>query len=146
MILKVDKNTKLADELLNFVTNCSWVDAKDHIAQMIRDWTFADWETMFVYLDAGRIVGMASVMKYDYYPLPEIYPWISCIFVTEDHRGKRISGELISYANEYLKGVGFKRSYIPTEFAGLYENFGYTYFKDIINYGGGTDRLYYKDL
>ena len=28
----------------------------------------------------------------------------------------------------------------------LYEKYGYRYVKDIVNYGGGTDRLYAKDL
>lgn len=39
----------------------------------------------------GQIVGMASIMKADHYPLSEIYPWISSVFVTEEYRGHRIS-------------------------------------------------------
>ncbi len=53
---------------------------------------------------------------------------------------------MIAYANRYLKEHGFSRSYIPTEFLGLYEHYGYTYLKDIVNYGGGTDHLFIKDL
>ena len=92
----------------------------------------------------GKIVGMASTMKTDYYPLPDIYPWVSCIFVSEEYRGRKISGELIAYANRYLKDNGFDRSYIPAGFFGLYEHYGYTYLKDIVNYGGGTDHLFVK--
>ncbi|HCK88162.1 MAG TPA: N-acetyltransferase, partial [Erysipelotrichaceae bacterium] len=36
------------------------------------------------------------------------------------------------------------RSYIPAGFFGLYEHYGYTYLKDIVNYGGGTDHLFVK--
>ena len=32
------------------------------------------------------------------------------------------------------------------ELNALYERYGYTYVKDIVNYGGGTDRLYVKEL
>ena len=28
----------------------------------------------------------------------------------------------------------------------MYEKYGYRYLKDIVNYGGGTDRLYVKEL
>ncbi|MBO4355942.1 MAG: GNAT family N-acetyltransferase [Clostridia bacterium] len=146
MICKVDKGTKLADMLLTYVEDCSWVEVKEHIAEMIRSWAFSDWETMFAAILDGKIVGMAAVLKTDYYPLPEICPWVSCIFVSEEYRGQKISGDLITYANLYLKKNGFTRSYIPSESLGLYERYGYTYLKDIINYGGGTDRLFVKDI
>ena len=145
-IEKVERGSELAEELLRFVEQCSWIEARDHIAQMIREWVFTDWETMFAAVSDGNIVGMASVMKTDYYPIPEVFPWVSCIFVTEKFRGRRISGELIACANRYLKQLGFARSYIPSEFSGLYEHYGYEYLRDIVNYGGGTDRLYAKDL
>ena len=144
MIRKVDKDTDLAQKLLSFVKSCSWIEVKEHIAKMICTWEFEDWETMFAAIIDGKIVGMASTMKTDYYPLPDIYPWVSCIFVSEEYRGRKISGELIAYANRYLKDNGFDRSYIPAGFFGLYEHYGYTYLKDIVNYGGGTDHLFVK--
>ena len=146
MIQKVDKGTELADMLLSYVENCSWTEAKGHIAGMIREWVFTDWESMFAAIEGGRIIGMVSVMKTDYYPLPDIYPWVSCIFVSEEYRGQKLSGKLIIHANRYLKDHGFSQSYIPTEFTGLYEHYGYTYLRDIVNYGGGTDHLYVKEL
>ena len=146
VIVKVDKGTALADMMLTYVENCSWTEAKDHIAEMVRAWAFSDWETMFAAVRDGKIVGMASVMKTDYYPLPDIFPWVSCVFVTEEYRGRRISGDLIAYANRYLKENGFTRSYIPAAFTGLYERYGYTYLTDIVNYGGETDHLFVKEF
>lgn len=145
-IKKVDKNTELADRLINFVENFSWEEVREHMLQILKAWEFTDWETPFAAIVNGQIVGMASIMKTDYYPLPEIYPWISSVFVTEDYRGNRISEKLIDFANEYAKECGFARTYIPSEHIGLYEKFGYRYLKDITNYGNGTDRLYYKEL
>ena len=145
-VVKVEKDTPLAQEFLHFVENCSWTEVRDHIAGLIREWKFTDWETMFAAVKDGRIVGMASVLKTDYYPLPEIFPWVSCVFVEKPYRGQRISEKLIDAANRYAKEQGFTRTYIPTEHKGLYERYGYTYVKDIVNYGGGTDRLYVKNL
>ena len=102
-IEKVERGSELAEELLRFVEQCSWIEARDHIAQMIREWVFTDWESMFVATMDGKIVGMASVMKTDYYPLPDIRPWVSCVFVSEAYRGQRISGKMIAHANQYLK-------------------------------------------
>lgn len=89
---------------------------------------------------------MVSIMKTDYYPLPEIYPWVSSVFVAEKYRGYRLSERLIGFANTYAKECGFDRTYIPSEHVGLYEKYGYYYLKDIVNYGNGIDRLYVKQL
>lgn len=145
-ILKVEKDTPLASEFLHFVENCSWTEVREHIAGLIREWQFTDWETMFAAVKDGRIIGMTSVLKTDYYPLPDIYPWVSCVFVEKPYRGQRISEKLIDTANAYAKEQGFTKTFIPTEFTGLYERYGYRYIKDIVNYGGGTDRLYEKEL
>lgn len=145
-IVRVEKDTPFAEEFLQFVENCSWTEVRDHIAGLIRNWEFTDWETMFAAVKDGKIIGMASLLKTDYYPLPEIFPWVSCVFVEKEFRGDRISGALIDAANRYAKEQGFTKTYIPTEYTGLYERYGYTYVKDIVNYGGGTDRLYVKEL
>ena len=145
-IVKVEKDTAFAKGFLHFVENCSWMEVRDHIAELICEWTFRDWEAMFAAVVNDQIVGMTSILKTDYYPMPEICPWVSCVFVEKDSRGKRISEKLIAAANEYAKGQGFEKTYIPTEFTGFYEKYGYTHVKDIVNYGGGTDRLYVKEL
>ena len=62
MICKVDKGTELADMLLTYVEGCSWIEVKEHIAEMIRSWAFTDWETMFAAILDGKIVGMAAVL------------------------------------------------------------------------------------
>ena len=145
-IKKIDKGTRLADSLLNFVENFSWMEVKEHTVNMIKKWDFVEWETPFVAMMDGQIVGMVTIMKSDYYPLPEIFPWVSTLFVSEEYRGNRISGKLIDFANQYAKGIGFTKTYIPTEYIGLYEKYGYCYVKDIVNYGNGIDRLYEKQI
>ena len=145
-IVKVEKDTAFAKGFLHFVENCSWTEVRDHIAELIREWTFRDWEAMFAAVVNNQIVGMTSILKTDYYPLPEIFPWISCVFVEKEYRGHYISETLIRYAEEYAKLQGFDKTYIPSEHTGLYEKYGYSYVKDIVNYGGGTDRLYEKAL
>lgn len=145
-IIKVEKNTELSEKLIRFVEHFSWEEVKEHTLQVIKNWEFEEWEAPFAATVDGNVIGMVTIMKSDYYPLPEIYPWISTLFVTEEFRGSRISGKLIDFANEYAKSIGFDRTYIPTEFVGLYEKYGYRYIKDIVNYGNGIDRLYVKRL
>lgn len=145
-IKKVDKDTDLADKLICFVENFSWEAVKEHILEALRTWAFSDFETPFAAIVNNQIVGMVFILKTDYYPLPEIYPWVSGVFVAEAYRGYRISEKLIDFANEYAKNNGFDRTYIPSEHTGLYEKYGYRYLKDIVNYGNEKDRLYVKEI
>lgn len=145
-IKKVDPDTETAAALLEFVKSFSWEEVKEHTVRVVKNWEFEDWETPFVAIVDERIAGMVTLMKSDYYPLPEIYPWVSTLFVSEAYRGHRISKKLIDFANAYAKDLGFDKTYIPSEHIGLYEKYGYSYVKDIVNYGGGTDRLYAKEL
>ncbi len=146
VIRKVDKDTELSKQLIDFVRNFSWDEVREHTLHVLENWELSDWETPFAAISEGRIIGMVTVMKTDYYPLPEIYPWISTLFVSEEYRGKRISQKLIEAAEEYARASGFEKTYIPTEFVGLYEKNGYSYVRDIENYGGGVDRLYAKEI
>ena len=146
IIQKVDRGTELMELLLQFVENFSWEEVREHTVKLIRNWAFEEWETPFAAIMDGRIVGMVTMMKTDYYPLPDIYPWISTLFVSEAYRGRRISEKLIDSANAYAKTLGFDKTYIPSEHIGLYEKYGYRYVRDIVNYGNGVDRLYVKEI
>ena len=145
-IEKIEKDSPRRAELIDFIENWSWEETKEHTAAAMRKWDFAGNEAVFAAVSDGMIVGMATLMNTDYYPLPEIYPWVSCIFVSESHRGNRISEKLINAANMYAKSLGYKKTYIPSPYLGLYERFGYRYLKEIVNYGGGTDHLFAKEL
>ncbi len=143
-IRRVERDTPLSEKLLAFVENCSWAEVREHTARQLRDWAFTEWECFFAAEAEGRVIGMASVMKEDYYPLPKLGPWISTVFVSEPYRGQGIAGKLIARANDYLRDLGFEKSYIPSTHMGLYERYGYSYVREITNYGGGVDHLYEK--
>ena len=145
-IRKVEKDTEAAALLLDFVKNFSWEEVKAHTVSVVENWEFDSWESPFVAMINGNIVGMVTIKRSDYYPLPDIYPWVSTLFVSEKYRGRRISERLIDFANGYAKENGFEKTYIPTDHSGLYEKYGYRYVCDIVNYGGDTDRLYEKEL
>lgn len=143
---KVERDTPRAEELLHFIETSSWEEAKDHLADMIRRWEFAGDEAVFAAVAGDRIVGMATFLMTDYYPLPDLFPWVSSIYVDEAYRCRRISGTLIEQANAYAKSRGYEKTYIPSSFFGLYEKYGYRYLRDIVNYGGDTDHLFVKEL
>lgn len=145
-IVKVEKGSENAAALLEFVRHFSWVDVQEHMTEKLEAWDFTDWEAAFAAKDGEKIVGMAYLLKTDYYPLPEIFPWVTCLFVSEEVRGRGLCGQLIDCANRYAASLGFARTYIPTEHTGVFEKYGYRFLREITNYGGGVDRLLAKEL
>ena len=117
-IRKVEKDSQLLADLISFVENGSWEEVKEHLLEQLRTYDYTDWECIFAAMDDDRIVGHATLLKTDYYPLPEVYPWVSTVYVDEAYRGQHISGQLIAAANEYAKSLGFVRTYIPSELKG----------------------------
>ncbi len=144
-IIKVENNTALWAQLIDYAENCSWIAGK-HISGMLRENRFFEWESIFAAVLEGNIVGYCTFLKTDYYPENRYSPWISSIFVDEGHRGARISGQMIEAVIEYAREQGFKRVYIPSDMVGFYEKYGFTKIDELTNYGGDVDNIFARDI
>ncbi len=131
--------------LTNYADHCGWV-AGPHLAGMLRENRFADWETVFAAVAEERIIGFCTFLKTDYYPENRYWPWISSIFVEEAFRGHRVCGQLIAQACIYARQQGFHRVYIPSDMTGFYERYGFEKIDELTNYGGDTDNVFAKNL
>lgn len=49
-IQKVDKNTELTNQLIDFVENFSWIEVKEHTLHMIKNWEYKEWEWQLSFL------------------------------------------------------------------------------------------------
>lgn len=144
-IVRLEYGTLLWEKAIDFAENCSWVACK-HIAGMLRENRFTDWEAFFVALEGNDIIGYCSFLKEDYYPENKYYPWISSVFVTEAARGKRVSHELIETAVAYAKLKGFFKVYIPSDMKGFYEKCGFKPIDSLKSYGGDMDIIFMREL
>lgn len=133
------------NQLIAYASNCLWIAGK-HLANMLEKNVFTEWESVFVAVDKGQIIGFCTFMKTDYYPENRYFPWISCIFVDEEYRGNRISGKMISKVIEFAKECGFEKVYIPSDMLGFYEKYGFVRIDELKNYGGDIDYIFMKEL
>ena len=133
------------NQLITYAGNCSWVAGK-HLADMLERNIFTEWESVFVALDQGQIIGFCTFIKTDYYPENRYSPWISCIFVDEKYRGHRISGQMINEVSKFAKKCGFEKVYIPSDMIGFYEQYGFVKIDSLENYGGDIDLIFMKEL
>ncbi|MBO5449511.1 MAG: GNAT family N-acetyltransferase [Ruminococcus sp.] len=145
-VIRVQFDTDLWDKLIVYLQNCSWEAAGKHLAEMMKERRFTDWEAVFAAIEDERIIGFCTFLKTDYYPENRYSPWISSIFVDEQHRGHRISHEMIEAAVQYAREIGFKTVYIPSDMTGFYEKCGFTKIDELKNYAGEFDSIFSKEI
>ncbi|WMJ22667.1 GNAT family N-acetyltransferase [Paludicola sp. MB14-C6] len=144
-IKRLEYNSLLWEKAIEFAENCSWIAGK-HIAGMLRENRFFDWEAFFVATEGDNIIGYCSFLKEDYYPENRYFPWISSVFVDENMRGHRVSHKMIETAIVYAKEHGFTKVYIPSDMKGFYEKCGFRPIDKLKNYGGDIDTIFIREI
>jgi len=145
VIHKLTPDTPLYRLATDYIDHSDWV-AGPHIASLLREKKYTDWETAFAAVQKGKIIGYCTFAKTDYYPDNRYAPWISGIYVDPSARGNRLSALLVEGAERYAKSCGFSRAYIPSDMTGFYERYGYRLIDRLVNFGGDTDNIFAKDL
>ncbi len=145
-IIQVTPDTDMWERLIEYARNCSWEGAGAHLAEMMRENRFSDWEAVFAAVNRDNIIGFCTFLKTDYYPENRYSPWISTVFVDEAARGKHISHAMIEAAIRYAKENGFKTVYIPSDMEGFYEKCGFKKIDELENYSGEIDNIYSRNI
>lgn len=145
-VIRLSKNDVWWTRTILYMESCSWVEVGNHLAEMMKQNQFSDWESVFILVEKGDIIGFCTFLKTDYYPENRYSPWISSIFVDEKARGNRFSGKMIETVISYAKEQGFSKVYIPSDMDGFYEKFGFTPIDTLENYSGDFDTIFMKDL
>lgn len=144
-IIRVKYGTDLYKKLIDYAENCSWIAGK-HLAQILRENNFLEWEAVFAAVSEDEIIGFCTFLETDYYPENRYSPWISSIFVDEKFRGNRISFAMIEKAAEHAKLWNFNKVYIPSDMTGFYEKCGFEKIDKLENYGGDIDNIFVRKI
>ncbi|RRG09999.1 MAG: N-acetyltransferase [Lactobacillus sp.] len=99
----------------------------EHLARLMHNHAFLDWERVIVISDRDQVVGFCALLKNDVFKATPLSPFVSSIFVNESYRGYGIglTLELVRQAEGAAAQAGFDTTYIATEKNGLYEQMNY---------------------
>jgi GNAT superfamily N-acetyltransferase len=74
----------------------------------------------------GRPVGSVKLIEQDMATRPELSPWLSSLYVVEEHRGEGIASKLIDVCEEAARALGHETIYLYTTTAeGIYVKAGW---------------------
>ncbi len=144
-VCRVTADMPLWARLADYAEHCSWL-AGPHVAGMLRENRFTDWEAVFAAMQGDEIIGYCTFLRTDYYPENRYRPWISSIFVGEDARGQGVCGLLIDAAIDYARTQGFQTVYIPSDMSGFYERYGFDKIDELANYSGDVDNIFARNI
>ena len=96
--------------------------------------------------DESELISFCTFADFDDIQPTNLTPWIGFVYTFPKHRGNRYVSRLIDYAEELAKKHGFTDMYISTNEEGLYEKYGFTFFKIMQDINGEDSRVYSKKI
>jgi len=97
-------------------------------------------------VDGDLLLAFCTVSEKKYDIDSQFSPWIGFVYTFPEHRGKHYSNLLLCYAEKIASEYGFDKIYISTKHIGLYEKYGYEFWKMMIDWRGDEQRVYCKKI
>ncbi len=97
-------------------------------------------------VEGENLVSFCSFAEKDDIQPTELTPWIGWVYTFPAYRGNRYVGRLLSHAEALAKEAGMENIYISTNHNGLYEKYGYEFFKMMKDVNGEDSRVYIRHL
>ncbi|MCM1056763.1 MAG: GNAT family N-acetyltransferase [Firmicutes bacterium] len=97
---------------------------------------------VFLLTDSGKLVSFCTLAEQDDVRDSGFGPWIGFVYTFPQYRGRRYMGILLEYAYETAKNEGAAQIYISTGETGLYEKYGYSFYRMMKDMNGEDSRVY----
>lgn len=132
---------------LSKIEACDW-DAGKYLAYLLRTdklcGLVGEGARVLMLTDGDELISFCTLAKYDDVQPTELTPWIGWIYTFPKYRGKRYAGRLLEYAEGLAKCEGARAVHISTNHDGLYEKYGYEFYKYERDVEGEPTKVYIK--
>ena len=134
---------------LSRIAQCDW-GAGEYLHYLLEENKLGDLvgeNVRVLLLTEGKdLISFCTLAKYDDVQPTSLTPWIGWIYTFPSYRGQHLAGELLSFAESLAKQDGATHTHISTNHIGLYEKYGYEFFKTMKDIEGEDTRVYRKKL
>lgn len=100
----------------------------------------------YLMVEEEEIIGCYGLISNDLISRHDLYPWLACLFIEENHRGQSLGKLLLEHGAQEAKRCGFSSLYLTTDHKNYYEKYGWTRIEDGYNLFGEQGRIYEKKL
>ena len=96
--------------------------------------------------DGDKLVSFCAYAEQDDIREKSLTPWVGFVYTFPEYRGKRHMGKLLDHARVLAKDDGYEYIYISTGETGLYEKYGYSFWRMMKDMHGEDSRVYRIDV
>lgn len=82
-------------------------------------------------VQGDALMGFCTYAERDEIDAPELKPWVGFVYTFPQYRGARRMGKLLEYAYALAKSEGHPYLYLSSGEEGLYEKYGFAFWKDM---------------
>ena len=147
-IIELMSNSK-RDKYLQQLLDCEWFAGKV-LAKMILSGKFEemckDNPRVFMLVNDDEIISFCTYVHQDEINALDMYPWIGFVYTYEQYRGNHYFGKLLNHILSLAKEAKHERIYVSTNENGLYEKYGFTYYKNMLDITGNDSRIYFIEV
>ncbi len=97
-------------------------------------------------VEKDKLISFCTYAEQDDIREPSLTPWVGFVYTFPEFRGKRHMGKLLEYAYALAKNDGYRHIYISTGETGLYEKYGYSFWKIMKDINGEDSRVYRNEI
>ena len=97
-------------------------------------------------IDGDALMSFCTYAEQDDIREPSLTPWVVFVYTFPEYRGKSRMGKLLERAYALAKADGYEHIYISKGKTGLYEKYGYSFWKMMKDMNGEDSRVYRMDI
>lgn len=101
---------------------------------------------VYMLADGDNLAAFCALEELDDVRDTSLGPWIGFVYTFPQYRGHRYMGILLDTAYEAARADGAKQIYISTGETGLYEKYGYTFYRMMKDMDGEDSRVYRREV
>lgn len=105
-----------------------------------------DTTRVFMLTDDENLAAFCTLAESDDIRNTELSPWIGFVYTFPQYRGHRYMGILLDAAYDAAKRDGASQIYISTGETGLYEKYGYSFYRMMKDMHGEDSRVYRREV
>lgn len=134
---------------LNKIKSANW-SAANFLCKIIADGTIYEEcgknTKVLLLIDGNDLISFCTLADWDDVQPTAMSPWIGFVYTLEKYRGNRYSQLLVDKGCKIAKQAKAEFVYISTKHVGLYERYGFEYYRTQKDVADEDTRIYRKKL
>jgi GNAT superfamily N-acetyltransferase len=114
------------EPLVEYVHN-SWKPVSGPFTAVVDEifWGYHKLPKCYMMLKQEKIIGFYQLITQELIIRKDLTPWITCIFIDEKERGRRLGAKLLEHGRKTAGKLGYPTVYLTTDHIRFYEKYGF---------------------